>query len=137
MNKKAVVAIIGVIAIVLISIPVVSFLLTPPKVTATYRITHGLNALGDNAQSYEGETTWIVVYLNLTSTKTTNINLEDFYLSYNGEELANLRTKTELDPNVELVGMRTTENQLLYVVAGKLDGPFELSYTGSVDVTIS
>ncbi len=144
MNKKVVVALIAVIAIVVISIPVVSFLVTPPKVTVTYRTTHGFTLVGNDSQSYfpgssyEGDTTWIVAYLNLTSTKDTNVNLADFHLTYNGQALTNLRAaNTDLDPNVNLLGSQTSENQLQYVVSGKLDGPFELTYTGSVDVTIS
>ena len=142
MNKKLIVsAVVVIIALILVLAIGLMFPSSPAKVTVTYDLIHGFRYVtpGDVTMpdsTFVGDATWIVVYLNLTTTKDTTIETNDFHVTYNGQEVTNLRTDVGWEDHLYPQKEQTIQISLMYTVAGKLDGPFELTYTGNADVTI-
>jgi|WetSurMetagenome_2_1015567.scaffolds.fasta_scaffold182467_1 hypothetical protein len=140
MNKKKI-GLISVVVIIIVALVAVLFLsTTPAKITVTYRSIHGFEYITSenslSGSSFRGDATWIVVYINVTTTKDTSFNTDDLKLACNGEVLTNLRADTGSEAKINPQNSQITQGSLMYAVANKLDGPFTLVYKGSADVTL-
>jgi hypothetical protein len=83
---------------------------------------------------YVGDVTYVIIYQNATTTKNTQISLNDFEVTCDGQSLAVIERSSGAP--IDLVPDQNNEIILGLVVEGAQGGNFELHYTGSADVEI-
>jgi hypothetical protein len=83
---------------------------------------------------YVGDVTYVIIYQNVTTTKDTQISLDDFDVTYADQPLAVIERSSGVP--IDLVSDQNNEVILGLVVEGAQKGNFELHYNGSADVEI-
>ncbi|MDR1992683.1 MAG: hypothetical protein LBQ98_04175 [Nitrososphaerota archaeon] len=84
--------------------------------------------------SYVGDVTYLIMYQNVTTTKTTQISLNDFDVTCDGQPLAVIERSSGVP--IDLAADQMTEVILGLVVEGNQEGNFEVHYHGPSDVEI-
>ena len=83
---------------------------------------------------YVGDVTYLIIYQNVTTTKDTQISLDDFDVTCAGQPLAVIERSSGVP--IDLVSDQNNEVILGLVVEGAQEGNFELHCNGSADVEI-
>jgi len=129
MNKRILALTVAVIiAIVLVGAYLLISLSIPAKVNITYSSKYG------NTQ-YSSFNTYILFYMNVTTTKSCQFDFGKLQLTCNGQPITPI---VGSGPNViNLKSNQINSVQLDYQVKGDVKGDFQLTYNGTSDITLS
>lgn len=129
MNKKitAIIAAVVIVAVVA-SVGVIFPTNSPPKININYASKYG------NTQ-YSNNNTYILFYLNVTTTKNCQFDFGTLGLTFNGQPITAIQT-TNTD-KIDLKSGQINQWQLDYTVQDDMTGNFQLTYNGTAQVTLS
>ena len=140
MKKKILAVVIAIIAIIAISgIAYVEFSL-PARITITYsaiRGTENITASGYpliDKIGYNGIVTWVQFYLNITTTKSTTLNLNDCYIKCDDKSLT---VMNENAGPINLQSGQVVAGSVGFILEGNITGNFQLVYNGKANVNIA
>jgi len=140
MKKKILAVVIAIIAIIAISgIAYVEFSL-PARITITYsaiRGTENITASGYpliDKIGYNGIVTWVQFYLNITTTKSTTLNLNDCYIKCDDKSLT---VMNENAGPINLQSGQVVAGSVGFILEGNITGNFQLIYNGKANVNIA
>ena len=141
MKKKILAVVVAIIAIVTVSgIAYVALNSLPARITITYsaiRGTENVTASGYpliDKIGYNGIVTWVQFYLNITTTKSTTLNLSDCYVKCDDKSL------TVMNENAGPINLQSGQviaGSVGFILEGNVTGNFQLVYNGKANVNIA
>lgn len=128
-KKKLVIIAVAIMAVVLSGALVgVFFYSAPPKITLTYSSKYG------NTQ-YSNYNTYILFYVNFTTTKNCQFTSKNLSVTCNGQPIATIAGPDGSPINLQSGHINSIE--LDYTVQGNVVGDFQLVYNGTQQVTLN
>ncbi len=126
MNKRMLVLTLALI--IVIAAIAIYFVSSAPKITISYSSKYG-NTF------YSGNNTYILFYLNVTTSKDCQFDFGNLQVTCNGQSITVI---VGSGPNtINLQSGKVNQVQLDYQVKGNVTGNFQLVYNGSYDVTLN
>lgn len=115
----------------IVTIVALIFLLnTPPKIDITYSSKYG-----NTQRDYGVNNTYILFYLNVSTTRDCQFDFGTLSLTCNGQPITPIAT-TNTD-KINLQSRQVNQWQLDYTVEGDVKGNFQLVYNGTAQVTLN
>jgi hypothetical protein len=139
--KKKILAVdVAIVAIVAIGGIAYLVLSSPAHITIAYSLIHGTENITANDYplidkiGYNGIVTWVLFYLNITTTKSTTLNLNDCYIKCDNQSL------TVMNENAGPINLQSGQiiaGSVGFILEGNITGNFQLVYNGKANVNIA